>query len=83
MRLFLIEQHDRFADLNTFDNTEGAHPYTIASSWDADDRRITFITKALGGYTRLMSENLNVGNSVSVEDPYGKFIFNDGNNRQI
>lgn len=67
----------------TFDDAEGPHPYTIASNWDPNDRRIMFITKALGDYTHVMPERLKVGDSVSVEGPYGKFMFNDGKSRQI
>lgn len=64
----------------TFDDVEGSHPYTMASSWDANDRRIMFITKALGDYTHVLPERLKVGD---VEGPYGKFTFDDGKSRQI
>lgn len=67
----------------TFADDEGPHPYTIASSWNPNDRHITFITKALGDYTQVMPERLKVGNAVKVEGPYGKFVFNDGKSRQI
>lgn len=67
----------------TSDAREGAHPYTIASAWDAQDRRITFITKALGDHTRRLREKLKVGMPVTVEGPYGCFDFDDGMPRQI
>ena len=67
----------------TTDPKEGAHPYTIASAWDAQTRQITFITKALGDHTRRLPEYLTVGMPVTVEGPYGRFDFEDGKRRQI
>lgn len=67
----------------TSDTREGAHPYTIASSWDERDPRITFITKALGDHTRRLRERLKVGMPVTVEGPYGCFDFEDDRSRQI
>ncbi|HWS74607.1 MAG TPA: ferric reductase, partial [Quisquiliibacterium sp.] len=62
---------------------EGAHPYTIASAWDAGDRRIVFITKALGDHTGKLHERLKVGTPVVVEGPYGRFDFRGAHPRQI
>ena len=62
---------------------EGPHPYTLASAWVPEDRRITFITKALGDHTRRLPERLQVGDRVTVEGPYGCFTFDDGRARQI
>lgn len=67
----------------TSDAREGAHPYTIASAWNADDRHITFITKALGDHTRRLRGRLQPGMAVTVEGPYGCFAFEDGARRQI
>ncbi len=67
----------------TSDRNEGAHPYTIASAWNPDDRRIVFITKALGDHTGRLRERLKVGMAVTVEGPYGCFDFNDAQPRQI
>lgn len=67
----------------TFDPKEGAHPYTIASAWHPDDRRITFITKALGDHTSRLDGQLKPGAPVTVEGPYGCFDFNDDQPRQI
>jgi predicted ferric reductase len=67
----------------TSDAAEGAHPYTIASPWRDDDRRITFITKELGDHTSRLREKLSVGQAVQVEGPYGCFTFDDGHARQI
>ena len=67
----------------TSDRKEGAHPYTIASAWDAQDGRITFIAKALGDHTRRLRETLKIGLPVTVEGPYGCFDFDDAQPRQI
>jgi predicted ferric reductase len=67
----------------TSDKKEGAHPYTIASAWDPADRRIVFITKALGDHTGRLRERLKVGMPVTVEGPYGCFDFRDEQARQI
>lgn len=67
----------------TSDRREGAHPYTIASAWNAQDPRITFITKALGDHTKRLRDYLKVGLPVTVEGPYGCFDFDDGSQRQI
>lgn len=67
----------------THDSKEGAHPYTICSAWDEKDKRITFITKALGDYTKHLPEALKIGQHVLIEGPYGQFTFNDNYKRQI
>lgn len=67
----------------TSDSSEGAHPYTIASSWNDKDRRITFITKELGDHTRLLRDTLHVGQGVKIEGPYGCFTFDDDRPHQI
>ncbi len=67
----------------TSDASEGAHPYTIASAWNAADRRITFVVKELGDHTRRLREKLRVGQDVSVEGPYGCFTFDDSCPHQI
>ena len=72
----------QFAFLTT-DPREGAHPFTIASAWDAQTRRITFIAKALGDHTRRLCQGLQPGAPVVVEGPYGRFDFEDGSERQI
>ena len=67
----------------TSDATEGAHPYTIASGWDDETRRITFITKELGDHTSHLRERLAVGQAVKIEGPYGCFTFDDDRPHQI
>lgn len=58
--------------LVTFDVDEGAHPFTIANA-DQGDRVIEFRIKALGDYTRRLSSSLQVGQTVLIEGPYGRF----------
>ncbi|MGE4373148.1 MAG: ferric reductase-like transmembrane domain-containing protein [Xanthobacter sp.] len=65
------------------DSSEGAHPYTIASSWNDAERCITFITKGLGDHTNHLPEKLKVGQKVRIEGPYGCFTFDDNRPRQI
>lgn len=67
----------------TSSKREGPHPYTIASAWDAQARRIVFITKALGDHTSKLHDNLRGGQRVTVEGPYGRFDFHDQRPRQI
>ena len=68
----------------TFDPAEGAHPFTIASA-DHGDGRLTFQIKALGDYTRRLSEQVSIGQNITVEGPYGRFEWarHRGNARQI
>lgn len=67
----------------TSDASEGAHPYTIASGWNDEVRRITFIAKELGDHTGRLRERLHVGQEVKIEGPYGCFDFSDRQPRQI
>jgi predicted ferric reductase len=56
----------------SFDRTEGQHPFTIASA-DRGDRTVTFQIKALGDYTRSLPQRIGIGQSVTIEGPYGRF----------
>ena len=57
----------------TVDRVEGAHPFTIASA-DRGDRTITFFIKALGTFTQTIAQRLEVGQRVTIEGPYGRFL---------
>jgi len=61
----------------TTDKKEGAHPYTIASSWNLNDKKLVFITKALGDYTSRLKDELKIGMKIMIEGPYGCFNFED------
>jgi len=65
-----------------FGGVEGAHPFTISSSWHRDGR-LSFTIKGLGDYTRALPDQLFVGQSVTVEGPYGRFDFGGGRKHQI
>ena len=56
----------------TFDEKEGAHPFTIASA-DQGNRVIRFDIKALGDYTGNLAARLQAGQDMRVEGPYGRF----------
>ena len=56
----------------TFNRLEGAHPFTLASA-DRGDRSITFFVKALGKFTQNIGKLAQVGQSVTIEGPYGRF----------
>lgn len=58
--------------LVTFDESEGPHPFTIASA-DRGDGSVEFCIKALGDYTRRLRATLLVGAPVLIEGPYGRF----------
>ena len=60
---------------------ERAHPYTIASAWDPKERKIKFITKALGDYTRTLHDVLQIDEKAVIEGPYGHFTFDDNKNQ--
>jgi len=67
----------------TSDTSEGPHPFTIASAWNPAERRLTFIAKELGDFTRTLHDTAYVGQPVVVEGPYGCFTFEDEAPRQI
>lgn len=67
----------------TSDESEGAHPYTIASGWHEASPTITFVAKELGDHTGTLREKLRVGQAIKIEGPYGCFTFDDGRARQI
>ena len=66
----------------TFDEREGPHPFTISSAWQGDGK-LMFLIKALGDYTRTLASSLKVGDTVTVEGPYGRFQFEGEARRQI
>ncbi|MGR5117948.1 ferredoxin reductase family protein [Vibrio astriarenae] len=67
----------------TSKRAEGAHPYTIASSWNAESRELTFIIKALGDWTSQLKDWFKIDMPVTVEGPYGQFNFSDSPNNQV
>ena len=57
----------------TFSRFEGAHPFTIASA-DRGDQTVVFFVKALGNFTRTLAQQVQNGQTVSIEGPYGRFL---------
>lgn len=57
---------------------EGAHPFTIASAWNAQQGTLTLAIKALGDFTATLAGSLKVGQQVILEGPYGGFDFAAG-----
>lgn len=67
----------------THNKFEGAHPFTICSS-DMKDNTVSFSIKNLGDYTKDLQTDLHIGDSITVEGPYGCFNSELSNsNRQI
>lgn len=66
----------------TFDPAEGQHPFTISSAWH-NDGHLSFLIKDGGDYTKTLPSKLKVGQSCTVEGPYGRFVFNSNLPRQI
>lgn len=57
---------------------EGAHPFTIASAWDAQQGTLTLAIKALGDFTDTLAGSLHTGQQLMLEGPYGNFDFSAG-----
>ncbi|WP_022962030.1 ferredoxin reductase family protein [Halopseudomonas pelagia] len=64
----------------TFNTLEGAHPFTIASA-DRGNGEVTFLIKSLGDFTHHLSNKISVGQTVTVEGPYGCFDFGRRNRK--
>lgn len=59
-----------------------SHPFTISKAPDADGL-VRFTIKALGGYTRALNRDLEVGSRALVSPPYGRFFRRRGAKREI
>ena len=56
---------------------EGQHPFTIASAWHPEERKIAFVAKELGDFTGTLKDRARIGAPVEIEGPYGSFTFED------
>ncbi len=65
-----------------FAHDKEPHPFTIASSGD-DPRALRFAIKSLGDFTGDLTSRLQVGQSITVEGPYGEFQFDAPGTRQV
>lgn len=68
-------QAGQFAFLRT-SAIEGAHPFTLSCA-DQGNGQVRLTIKDLGDYTHSLMTNLHVGDTVTVEGPYGCFQYND------
>ena len=68
--------------LLTLERSEGPHPFTIVSDWQAG-APLRFAIKPLGDYTRTLAGRVRVGDAVTVEGPYGRFDFGDVLEEQV
>ena len=59
------------------------HPFTIASHWNENTKRVSLIVKELGDATQDLDKKLPVGAELVVEGPNGSFNFEDSKQRQI
>lgn len=55
---------------------EEPHPFTIASV-DSKQRNVSFLIKVLGDFTANIHKQVQIGQKVEIEGPYGKFDFDD------
>jgi len=70
----------QFLFANFGQSGEGAHPFTIASAWNAQEGTLTLAIKALGDFTATLAGSLKTGQPVVLEGPYGSFDFAAGEN---
>ena len=73
----------QFAFVRHSGGKEGAHPFTVASAWNAQTGILRFIIKDLGDYTARTADIFRTGDTVSLEGPYGRFTFDDEAGTQI
>lgn len=66
----------------TFAHSREPHPFSIAS-YNGNGDEICFLIKKLGDFTDKLPENIEKGQTVIMEGPYGAFNFEDGNEYQI
>lgn len=58
------------------------HPFTISSA-PHDDGTLRISVAALGDYTKRLSQKIEVGMTLHVQGPYGRFTFPRGSKRQV
>lgn len=76
-------QPGQFAFIRHLGGKEGAHPFTVASTWDAQTGILRFIIKNLGDYTARTADIFQTGDTVALEGPYGRFTFDGETGTQI
>ncbi len=76
-------QAGQFVFVRFLKDKEKAHPFTLASAWQADTQTLRVCVKDLGDYTHTLRQHIQVGDAVEVEGAYGHFTFQDTPARQI
>lgn len=64
------------------DRLREPHPFTIAAA-PTPGGRISFVIRALGDFTRMLVDNVEVGMHADVYAPYGRFLRADRASREI
>jgi predicted ferric reductase len=72
----------QFAFVNT-PHHAGNCLYPIASAWDAEIRRIVFVTRASQDHRAALHEQLRAGDEIAITGPYGRFTFGGGRACQV
>jgi predicted ferric reductase len=67
--------------LLTLHPEEGSHPFTIVRE-DVQNGSITFAIKALGDYTRQLAAQMQLGDPVTIEGPYGRFVLPESGSQE-
>lgn len=65
-----------------FCHSKEAHPFSIAG-YDKENNTLRFLIKELGDFTRELPKNITKDDIITVEGPYGNFIFNDSKAQQV
>lgn len=65
-----------------FEHSTEPHPFTIASG-NGNSTNLKFGIKGLGDFTRDLNKNIQVGQQMQIEGPYGEFQFEDSCERQV
>lgn len=60
-----------------FNSHECAHPFSIASA--PQGKLLRFEIKALGDFTNTLAKQVNIGQDIEIEGPYGRFNYKSDN----
>lgn len=63
-----------------FSHSKEPHPFSI-SGYDKENNTLHFLIKELGDFTRELPKNIKTDDIITVEGPYGNFIFDDSKNQ--
>ena len=63
-----------------FGHGDGFHPFSVV---EASTTKLGFAIKPLGDYTRTLANRLRLGDALTVEGPYGGFVFDENEAAQV